>query len=316
MSLSIDLLQRLAKGWDKRARVRSEIDLEIAFDAEKEDFLVELLPFGDHPLFINACPKMKSQILSCGWIAYNAKTITIETEMVFPVCMAILSDQFNKTFDRLTKQLITETLVDESYHIHLCTYGNEITKYHRNLNVKLQSFEFVHKIRHLQDSYADQWKKSIIQLVATIASEIFITDYLSLVSKSESHTIQPLNSLIVKTHRSDELVHGKIFTHIADTIFNHLNKKEKEFFAEMMPKPLVWLSEIEFDLWLFILKQIKFSDAEQMINESKELRTMKIHNEIHSNAGTADFISLAKSIGVLDLEIGKESFLKERILFN
>ena len=49
---SILLLQRLADGWNKRARVCSDVDLEIAFDHEKDDFLEELLPFCANPSMV------------------------------------------------------------------------------------------------------------------------------------------------------------------------------------------------------------------------------------------------------------------------
>lgn len=311
---SVDLLQRLAKSWNKRSRVCSNLNLDIAFDKEKDDFLVELLPFKDHPSFISISPAMRSKILSCGWIVYNAKTIAIETHIVHPTCMAMLDDQFNGVSDFLSKQLITETLIDESYHIHLCTYGNEITKYHRNINVKLPFFGFVKKMQKLQDNYLEKWKKMIIQLVTSITTEIYITDYLALVSKQHTHPIQPLNSLIVKTHRFDELVHGKIFTHIAKSIFYTLDRKQQAFFAEIMPKPIAWLTDLELNLWLSLLKQIEFPQAEKMINECRILNDEKNQNLPQLKDSILDLLALAQELGVMDLSIGKESFHKEHIM--
>lgn len=259
---SKDLLHRLASSWNKRARVCADINLDIDFDPDKDDFLAELLPFADHPLFTAATPAMRTNILSSGWIAYNAKTIAIETDIVQPVCNALLADKFNGVSDFVTKQLISETLVDEAYHIHICVYGNEITKLNRNLDIKLPQFEFIRHMRILQHKYGEKWQKMLIQLATSIATEIYITDYLALVSKAESHAIQPLSSLIVKTHRTDEMVHGKIFDHLAKCIYRALDSKQKAFFLEMLPKPVNWLADMEYDLWLHVLRQLSFPQAE------------------------------------------------------
>lgn len=291
---SMQLLQRLAEGWNKRARVCSDVDLEIAFDLEKDDFLEELLPFHAHPYFQSASPEMRSKVLSSGWIAYNAKTIAIETDIVNPVCLSLLADEFNGVTDFLTKRLITETLVDESYHIHLCLYGNETTKQQRKLQITTPFFEFINKMRRLQADYPENWKKKTIQLVTSIVTEIYITDYLALVSKAATHPIQPLNTLIVKTHRSDELVHGKIFDHLAKTIFHSLNKKEQQFFAEILPQPLTWLADAEFDLWLHILNQISFPNAEKMINDCRHQPILQEANE-----GVPDLLVLADELGIV-----------------
>lgn len=310
---SIHLLHRLATGWDKRARVRSLNDLEINFDKTKDDFLVELLPFYEHPLFQDASPELKSNILSCGWLVYNARTIAIETDIVHPVCLAILSAKIKGKFDFLSKQLVTETLVDESYHIHLCVYANEITKHHRKIEIELPTFELIKKMHTLQNDCEENWKKLIIQLVTAISSEIYITDYLALISKEKNNALQPLNSLLVKTHRSDELAHGKIFHHIAKIVFNALDEKQKEFFAETMSKPISWLSDLEFDLWLSILRQINFDHAEQMINECKNNRNSNT-NPYQLNEGTSDLIALAEELGVLDMAIGREAFIEAKLL--
>lgn len=291
---SILLLKRLADGWNKRARVCSDVDLEITFDHEKDDFLEELLPFHTHPSFQSATSEIKSLVLSCGWVAYNAKTIAIETDIVHPVCLNLLADEFPGVGDMLTKRLLTETLVDESYHVHLCLYGNEKTKQERGFQIKIPAFEFIKKMRLLQAEYSEDWKKKLVQLVTSIVTEIYITDYLALVSKAATHPIQPLNSLIVKTHRSDELVHGKIFHHLAKTIFHHLNKKEQQFFAEILPQPLTWLADAEFDLWLHMLNQISFPNAEKMINDCRHQPVQQEANE-----GVPDLMALAGELGIV-----------------
>src|SRR5215831_7035051 len=76
------LLQRLANTWGRRARVKQpELEGETLFDASKDDFLPALLPFQEHPAFLAAPDDMRQQILSCGWLAYNEKTMDIEAKI-------------------------------------------------------------------------------------------------------------------------------------------------------------------------------------------------------------------------------------------
>lgn len=292
--LSRDLLSRLATSWHKRARVRAQVDVDLLYDTEKEDFLDHLLPFADHPLYQAATPELRSTILSCGWLLYNAKTITIETDIVNPVCVNLLNEKFPGVNGFLLKKLITETMVDESYHVHLCVYANEMTKQHRNISVRLPVLSFIKKMQIEQANYAKKWQQDLIQLATAITSEIYITDYLELIHDDKTD-LQPLNQLIVKTHRSDELVHGKIFDHLARLIFHHLSKREKAFFMTIMDKPIQWLMDLEWESWLVILTQIGFNNAYRMIEECKTACHLR---SLHSspNKGIEELISLRQQL--------------------
>lgn len=306
----IALLERMAKGWYQRARVRSAIDLDLTFDEDKSDFLETLLPFSLHPIYMNFSPKMKSTLLSCGWILYNAKTIAIEKEIVNPVCHLLLDEAFC-TLDFLKKQLITETMVDETYHIHLCLYANELTKQQRKLPIHIGKFAFVQSMKECQANYQETWQQNIIQLITSITSEIYITDYLELMNHKENVLLQPINAFIVKTHRADELIHGKIFTHLAEDVFHKLDLKQKEFFAEMMPKAVAWLALTEFDLWQNILEQLKLKEANQLIQECKESLSHAKIDFINANKGIKDLVTLAENLGVLEYAVARDSFTRE-----
>lgn len=293
--LSRDLLQRLVRGWDKRARVRSTIALNITYESNKVDFLDHLLPFANHHLYQTTTPMMRKKILACGWIIYNAKTIAIETDIVHPVCLNLLNEKLPGCNDFLLKQLITETMVDESYHIHLCAYANEITKEAHDLNLRIPTFGFLKELTNLKAMYTDPWQKDIVQLAAAITSEIYITDYLDLVHQ-ENQNIQPLNSLIVKTHRSDELAHGKIFNHLAHVIFNKLKQSEKDVFKYVISKPLQWLTNPELDVWHALLRQIAFPNADEMINDCKLAYDNKSHR--YNENDSQDLNNLIAELGI------------------
>jgi hypothetical protein len=79
------------KSWDHRAQVKkNELNIDMLLDDSRDDFLPELLPFKYHPYFLEAPESMQKTILSCGWLAYNEKTVNIEAKIVNPACMHII----------------------------------------------------------------------------------------------------------------------------------------------------------------------------------------------------------------------------------
>jgi alpha-N-dichloroacetyl-p-aminophenylserinol N-oxygenase len=106
------LLQRLANNWGRRARVKQpELDGETLFDDSKDDFIPDLLPFRDRPAFLAAPDSMRKQILSCGWLAYNEKTVDIESKIVAPACHHIIAGDVPGLQDGVSKQIAGQTLV-------------------------------------------------------------------------------------------------------------------------------------------------------------------------------------------------------------
>jgi hypothetical protein len=132
------LLQRLANTWGRRARVKQpELDGETLFDDSKNDFLPALLPFQHHPAFLAAPDNMRQQILSCGWLAYNEKTVDIEAKIVAPACHHIISDDVPGLQDRVSKQIAVQTLVDEACHELLVLKACQVTRDKRGLGAMI-----------------------------------------------------------------------------------------------------------------------------------------------------------------------------------
>jgi hypothetical protein len=128
------LLQRLANNWGRRARVKQpELEGETLFDDSKDDFIPDLLPFQDHPAFLAAPDSMQKQILSCGWLAYNEKTVDIEAKIVAPACHHIIAGDVPGLQDGVSKQIAGQTLVDEAYHELLVLKACQVTRERRGL---------------------------------------------------------------------------------------------------------------------------------------------------------------------------------------
>ncbi|MGH7173872.1 MAG: diiron oxygenase, partial [Gemmataceae bacterium] len=110
-----DRIERLTDSWVSRANVRKAgPDLSLDYDPSKPDFLSELLPFHDHPLYQKADEEHKQAALSCGWIAYNEKTVAIESKIVSPACMHLIDGEVSGFPRHRYRNSVAQALTDES----------------------------------------------------------------------------------------------------------------------------------------------------------------------------------------------------------
>ncbi len=127
-------LEKLALTWPARAGVRkSDLDPGVAYDDAKPDFLTELLPFHDHPIFLRAPEPYRQAVLSCGWLAYNEKTVAIESKIVSPACMHLIDGDVDGFPRHRYCEAVSQALIDESYHILLVLQANGVTRQRRRL---------------------------------------------------------------------------------------------------------------------------------------------------------------------------------------
>lgn len=301
----------MSQNWQKRAQVKTkEIDMKSTVDSSLPDFRVDLLPFKNHPDFLKASPEMKSKILSCGWLAYNEKTIDIEAKVINPVCNSIIYGEVPGVDDEISQQIASETLVDESYHILLVNKACHLTRRQRDLSfIKLPDFNLVVNMYREQNKWSQSWQKVLIQLATATVSELFISDYLDLLAHDT--TIQPFNRLIVDTHRRDEMAHGTIFNHLAKHIYSQLTREQQEFFIEILPKPVRWFANTELTVWHAILKQIGFAHTEKVIADCTAINEVNLLRVDYTG-----IMSLAEELGILNSSRGVDSFGQAGLLNN
>src|SRR5262245_16977940 len=303
------LLQRLANNWERRARVKQpELDSEMLFDASKDDFIPDLLPFKDHPAFLAAPERMQKRILSCGWLAYNEKTVDIEAKIIAPACTHIIYGDLPGLQDGVSKQIAGQTLVDEAYHELLVLKACQVTRDKRGLGaVTLPESQLIVKMRRAQAQCSATWQQVLVQLATAIVSEVFISDYLKVLSTDM--TIQPFNRLTVDAHRRDELAHGSIFKGLAQCLYGSLKAHERAFFAEVLPKPVHWFANSELEVWRAMLQQIGFRATDTVI---RDCRSANEENLAHIDY--SDVIALAQALGLLDGQRGLDSFAREGLV--
>jgi hypothetical protein len=297
-----DVLQKLAASWPRRAQVKkAELDASMS-DKGKDDFIPELLPFRDHPLFTAAPTALRRQVLSCGWLAYNEKTVDIEAKIINLACLQIVHGDVPGLRDGASREIAAQTLVDEAYHILLVSRANEITRAQRGLlSVPIPECNLVKQMRACQDRYRESWQRTIIQLATAIVSEVFISDYLKLLSDEMS--IRPFNRLTVAAHRRDELAHGNIFRNLAKCMYTALSAKERAFFVSVLPQPVRWFANLELDVWQTMLEHIQFPDSAKLIRDCRDVS--------EENLAALDYsgiISLGDELGMLQTPRGVDSF--------
>lgn len=275
-----DPFARFVATWPHRAAVkRAEPDFDEVFDSTHPDFLVELLPFCGHESFVRAPEELRQAALSCGWLAYNAKTIGIESKIVTPACMHVIDDILPGVPSRRYREAIAEALVDESYHVLLTSNACDLTRAHRNLeHVRLPQFDLVRSMYAEQERHPEPWKKILVQVASAVVSEMLVSDYLKLLSETEE--VQPINVLTTAIHRKDESAHNGVFKTLGTELYHQLARHEQEFFLQMLAKPARWFASAELDVWQSMLRQIEFPNADRMIADCRDQNDLAIQSSL------------------------------------
>lgn len=297
------LLAKIRSTWSRRAQVRRqtdpELDSEIFFYSERDDFCTDLLPFKDHPYFLRASSELQKKVLTCGWLAYNAKTFDIESRVITPACHYLMDGSLPA--DRVSRQICGETLVDEAYHVLLAMNACSMTREERGFHfLAVPKSYLVTAMEKEQDRHAEKWKKVLVSFATAVVSEVFVSDYLKLLAV-DTH-IQPLNRLTVSTHRQDELAHSSIFKLLAKFIYHQLNAEQKAFFAGILPRPVLWFANSELEVWRSMLEQIHFPGGGLMIKDC-EVAESDLQRIDYS-----PIVVLASELGILDSPQGMEMF--------
>lgn len=266
--LSHILLDKFSNTWSNRSRIRKDdIPIVHSYEIEKPDFLENLIPIKQCTAYINLPDNIKNKLLSYGWLAYNAKTIAIESKIISPVCYHIIDGHVSGLDNNKAKKIIAQTLIDESYHILLCHYAMSMTERYRLIDRHLfPEFDLVNKIKELEQKFTENWQKILIKLAVAIVSEIFISDYLKVLS--DSHEIVSLNRATVYAHRMDEVAHGYIFKELTKLFFRKLNKKEQRFLAAILHYPVQYFASKELQVWKKILMHICPEVADDIMQEA------------------------------------------------
>lgn len=181
------ILNKQKEIWNSKAIVRNQnVETIGCYDLSKRDFNEDLLPFYNHSCYEGLSEDIKYKILACAWIHYNQKTISLELEVVNPLCNDILLNKVAFFDEPSIKQLVTQIMVDESYHVLMVLNSNEIVKNKRNLDFNLGTSEFVKHMKKEQSKTLNYEDKFLIQFALAITAEIFTSKSMAMLSKDKT----------------------------------------------------------------------------------------------------------------------------------
>lgn len=266
-----ELVRRLGKIWHKKASVKKpELDYRLDSTADRPDFPLHLVPFHDHPLFVNASEDVRAKVLSWGWIAYNERTITAEEKVANPAFQLILNNAVPGVEESETKLAVAQSIVDEQYHTLMHTRAILLTKEMRGLPRATLPFSITYRtyLKCLSEVHSD-WERNIITVLFATVSEISINAFLSLLSSNQE--IQPLHRLITFHHDADEVMHMLLLEEIAKNIFVRMSAAEKKVFLRWLPVALQSFVATDFSSWESILTLCGFKEATAMIEDVRGL---------------------------------------------
>jgi alpha-N-dichloroacetyl-p-aminophenylserinol N-oxygenase len=259
------LLSLITQGWGRRAQVKtSALEDELCFDPRRDDFLESLLPFQDHSHYRGAPPQLRALVLTCGWLIYNQKTICIETDLITPACNAMLMGLFSSVSRDVDRLALSETLVDEAYHVLLAVKVSQLTRQYRDSPVPSSEFRLVQRLGARQEG-CDARERALCQVAVAVVSELFISDYLAQLGSS-AH-IQPVHRLCVASHRKDELAHSQIFRSFAPRIVDELTGSDLDLFAMTIADAALWFADPELGIWAGMLEAIGFPHWREMLKD-------------------------------------------------
>jgi hypothetical protein len=259
-----DLLQVVSRSWSRRAQVKvGALEERLSFDPESDDFLDGLVPFHEHPAYRRLSPRERSRVLTCGWIAYNAKTVAIETEVVTPACTALLRADLAGVDDAWAQRAIAETMVDEAYHVYLAITVTNLSKQARGLDPPLPPFALARQVRERAAAATSSRSRAIVQLAVATVSELLISGYLAQLSTDTS--IQPVHRESVAAHWRDERAHSSIFAELAERVCQKLRADEVDDFVRALADAALWFADAEWDVWASLLEYLDIGARSELI---------------------------------------------------
>lgn len=247
-------MARFVDSWYARATVRRPWVWKPALDPEAPDFLMALLPFRDDPVFHQSPNHFQSACLSTAWLVYNHKTIAIETQIIIPACLDLMQLGTSHTMSDRELSAVAETITDEGFHTLVAAELCRMTSSFRGINVRMPAFDLTLQLEMQKQAASDPRHFALVRLAYATVSEIFISDYLSLLSESDE--IQPLFRTAVALHKSDEVCHKRLFPMLVRPIVRDCSDDEKALFVRSLYEAQSAFASRETRLWADVLDQL------------------------------------------------------------
>jgi hypothetical protein len=252
-SLERDLLVRLTDRWGKRVAVKQdELDLDGHFDPLLPDFPDHLVPPLRLPEAADAPEEARTAMRSASWIAYNAKTAAMESEVILPACRLMLEEDLPVRRDHTAVAALHQTIIDEHYHILMCHNAVGVTRRRRDLedlDFHPSGWSVVQRLKAATAGCGGA-ERDLVSVAFALAAETTINAFLSTLSTAES--IQPMNRMTVDLHRRDESGHAVVFRELVGALYRELDAEQRELFREALVDGLDAFRAPDFEPWVTV----------------------------------------------------------------
>ncbi|MET8327072.1 diiron oxygenase [Streptomyces sp. NPDC005181] len=267
-------LKRLVAAWPRRATVRTDMADFLGDELDgsgKTDYPVKLVPFADHPRFLDAPEESRELVSTLAWQAYNARVIAAEEYVANPTFEMLTHGVFPGVERYEAKEAVQQAHIDEVWHTYMHMTAMQRTREVRHL---IAEPDYSHPITNtrlfrLTAERSEKWERDILFLVWTVVGELHINNFLELLA--HDRTIQPMHSLVARLHARDEAAHGPIVAEVMKDIFVHLNKEQRELFIRTIPDAIVALGAQDYDIWADIIDFVGIGGAADIIADTRRL---------------------------------------------
>jgi 4-aminobenzoate N-oxygenase len=250
-------LKRLVAAWPRRATVRTDMAAFMQTGPEASgvtDYPVSLIPFAQHPGFLDAPDESRQLVNTLAWQAYNARVIAAEEYVANPTFEMLKHGVFPGVDRYEAKEAVQQSHIDEVWHTYMHMTAMQRTKEARNLTVEPDYSHPVtnERLFELCAERSEKWERDILFLVWTVVGELHINNFLELLARDK--TIQPMHSLVARLHARDEAAHGPMVAEVMKDIFVHLNKEQRDLFIRTLPDAITALGAQDYGIWSDVLE--------------------------------------------------------------
>ncbi|WP_405710594.1 diiron oxygenase [Streptomyces sp. NBC_00046] len=267
-------LKRLIVSWPRRASIRTDMSAFMKSENVASDVLdypVHLIPFAEHPRFLDAPEASRRLVNTLAWQAYNARVIAAEENVANPTFEMLARGVFPGIDRYEAKEAVQQSHIDEVWHTYMHMTAMQRTKEARNLTLEPDYSHPVtnRRLFELTAQRSEKWERDILFLVWTVVGELHINNFLELLAQDK--TIHPMHSLVTRLHARDEAAHGPIVAELMKDVFVHLTKEQRDLFTGSVGDAIRALAAQDYELWSEILQFVRIPGAVEIIADTHGL---------------------------------------------
>jgi hypothetical protein len=266
------LLRRLAAAWPKRATIRTDMAGVVnpgEYDPSLLDYPLHLIPFSQHPRFLEASEEQRMLVNTLAWIAYNERVIAAEENVANPTFEKLAHGVFPGVDRYEVKEVVQQSYIDEVWHTYMHMMAMQRTREAREIDIDTSFVQPVtnRRLYALAETMPEQWQKDLLYLMWTTVGEVSINAFLDLMAGDES--IQPMHALIARLHARDEAAHGPVLAELMKEIYPKLEREQQEFFIRYLPEAIIAFGAEDYELWPEVLRLAGIEHIDEIIADSR-----------------------------------------------